>query len=233
MRTARTFVILGLVLVLLGGAFYAVDRYVRGRTETTVATQVQRQAGTPEPPVVEIEDWPFLTQVATGSVGRIHLVGDDLGAVNESPLLIAHADVMLTDVTSNDSFKTMMASHAEGTARVDYDALQSLAGVPLTYVGDGRIQVIMNGAVAGQQMEAKVTGVPMLNARDQTITLGEPKISVAGVQLPDFTAGALLRALYKPIAITGVPFGLRITALRAKDDGIQADVSGDNLPISR
>ena len=34
---------------------------------------------------------------------------------------------MLTDITTTDWFATMTVSHAEGTARIDYSALQTLA----------------------------------------------------------------------------------------------------------
>ena len=49
---------------------------------------------------------------------------------------------------------------------------------------------------------------------DQTITLTDPEITVAGVDLPGFTADALLRALLKPIPVTGVPFDLRLSLHR-------------------
>ena len=60
-----------------------------------------------------------------------------------------------------------------------------------------------------------------------------PKITVANVNLPDFTSQALVRALLKPIQITGVPFGLRITAIDCRTDGVHADVAGENIPLSR
>ena len=56
---------------------------------------------------------------------------------------------------------------------------------------------------------------------------------MANVTLPEFTAKALLRALLKPIPVSGVPFGLTLTSIDARDDGLHAEIAGDNLPISR
>ncbi len=82
-------------------------------------------------------------------------------------------------------------------------------------------------------MSARITGQPRLNVSDQTVTLADPQITVAGVDLPDFTAQALLRAVLKPIPIGGLPLGLTVIAIDPRDDGIHATVVGDNLPITR
>ena len=112
---------------------------------------------------------------------------------------------MLTDVSSTDWFATMTVSHAEGTARIDYPALQAVAGAPLTYVGNGRLQIVQTATIVGREVKAEITGRPELDAEAQTITLTDPEITVAGVELPGFTADALLRALLKPIPVTGDP----------------------------
>ena len=65
------------------------------------------------------------------------------------------------------------------------------------------------------------------------MTLSNPKITVAGVDLPEFTAAALLRAVLKPIPIGGLPFGLTVIGIDPRDDGVHADLVGDNLPITR
>ena len=56
---------------------------------------------------------------------------------------------------------------------------------------------------------------------------------MAGVDLPGFTADALLRAVLKPIPVTGVPLGLRLTSVDPQDAGIFAGVVGDAIPLSR
>ncbi len=233
MRWLRLVVVLVAVLALLGGGLYLADGYAEKRAESQAAVELQRQLGTPQPPAVDIEGSPFLTQVAARSLHSVHVVADDVNATNETLLLIGHADLLLTDVVTTDWYASMTVSHAEGTARIDYAALQRQAKVPLTYVGNGRVRVDVTATIVGREVTAQITGTPQLNAEDQTITLADPDIKVGGVNIPGFTAKALLRALIKPIPITGVPLELRLTSIDPQDSGIHATVVGDNIPIKR
>ncbi len=229
----RGLVLLVVVLALLGGGLYLGDGYAERRAELEAAAELQQELGTAQPPAVDIEGSPFLTQVVARSIESVHVVADDVNAASDVLLPIAHADLVLTDVTTTDWFASMTVSHAEGTVRIDYSTLQRLAGVPLTYVGNGRVQIDTAATVLGREVRAKITGTPRLDVEDQTITLADPDITVAGVDLPGFTARALLRALVKPIPITGMPLGLRLTSTDPQDSGIHAVVVGDSIPISR
>jgi hypothetical protein len=222
-----------LVLILLGGGLFFGDRFAEQRAEREAAAQLQSQLGTRTPPSVDIEGRPFLTQVVARSVGTVRVVADDIPATGDGTLPIAHADLVLTDITSSDWYATMTVSHAEGTARIDYPALQAVAGAPLTYVGNGRLQIVNSTSVLGREVEAKITGRPQLDAEDQTITLTDPEITVAGVDLPGFTADALLRALLKPIPVTGIPLDLRLSSIDPQDGGLYAGVVGDGIPLER
>jgi hypothetical protein len=77
-----------------------------------------------------------------------------------------------------------------------------------------------------------ISGSPRLNAKEQTMTLSDARIAVAGVNLPDFTAQALLAALLKPIPLKGMPLGLTVTQIVAAEDGVHVDLAGDNLTVS-
>ena len=72
-----------------------------------MATTLQPHLGTPGPPQVDIEGFPFLTQIASGSVGKVQIVADQLGETNKAPVPLAHADLVMSDVVTNDWFKTM------------------------------------------------------------------------------------------------------------------------------
>ncbi|HLL62972.1 MAG TPA: DUF2993 domain-containing protein [Propionibacteriaceae bacterium] len=222
-----------LVLVLLGAGLYFGDRYAEQRAEREVATLLQSQLGTPDSPAVDIQGRPFLTQVLARSVGTVRVVADDIPATGDGTLPIAHADLLLTDITSADRYATMTVSHAEGTARIDYSALEVVAEAPLTYVGNGRVQRISTATIVGREVEVKVTGRPELDVEAQTIALADPEISVAGVELPDFTADALREALLDPIPVTGMPLGLRLSSIDPQDGGLFAGVVGDGLTFTR
>ena len=229
----RGIVILLVVLALLGVGLYVVDGYAEREVERIAMSDLQRQLATPEPPIVDIEGSAFLPQVASRSFESVHVIADQVGLGSEQTLAIANVDLRLSDVSTQDWFNTMTVSHAEGTARIDYDVLQALAGIPLTYVGDGRVEITTTTTVLGQNVNARIAGRPRLNVVDQTVTLADPQITVAGVNLPEFTAQALLRAVLKPIPIGGLPMGLTVISIDPRDDGIRADLVGDNLPITR
>jgi hypothetical protein len=218
-------------VVLLGACLYAGDRYAHRRAEQQIAAELQPQLGSPQPPQVDIEGFPFLTQVASGSIGKVHVTADQLGETTQAPLILAHADLVLSDIATNDWFKTMKVAHGEGGALIDYAKLSSVAGAPLTYGGDGRVEIVVKTTVVRREVEAVISGSPRLNAKEQTMTLSDARIAVAGVNLPDFTAQALLAALLKPIPLKGMPLGLTVTQIVAAEDGVHVDLAGENLTL--
>jgi hypothetical protein len=219
-------------VALLAAGLYAGDRFALRRAERQAAATLQTHLGTPEPPLVNIDGFPFLTQVASGSIGTMHVVADQLGETTKSPIIVAHADLVMTDVGTTDWFKTMSVSHAEGPARIDYSRLSAVAGAPLAYGGEGRLEIVVKTTVVGREVEAVISGSPRLNVKEQTMTLSDAKISVEGVNLPDFTAQALLAALLRPIPLKGMPLGLTVTKIVAAEDGLHVDLAGDNLTVS-
>lgn len=223
-------VVLGVVLVSAG--LYFGDRFAEHRAEQRTATALQPRLGTPEPPQVDIEGFPFITQVASRSIDRIHVMADQIGTTNEALLALAHADLVLTDVVTEDWFKTMTIRHAEGTALLDYAKLSSLAGAPMTFAGNGRVELVIKTKVFGREVEAVISGTPRLNGKEQSMTLSDAKISVAGVNLPEFSAQALLAAMLKPIPLKEMPLGMTVTRTTAAEDGMHLDLVGDNLAVS-
>ena len=219
-------------VALLGAGLYVGDRYAHRRAEQRVAATLQPKLGTPQAPQVTIEGFPFLPEVASGSIGEMRVVADQVGETTKSPLILAHAELVMTDVATSDWFKTMTVAHTEGTAGIDYAKLSAVAGAPLTYGGEGRLEIVVKTTVVGREVEAVITGSPRLNAKEQTMTLSDAKISVEGVNLPDFTAQALLAALLRPIPLKGIPLGLTVTRLIAVEDGLHVDLVGDKLTIS-
>lgn len=236
-RLGRAWPLVGVMIVVIVVALvcvglYVGDRYAHRRAEGRVAAALQPPLGTPARPQVDIEGFPFLTQIAAGSVGKMQIVADQLGETTNAPVILAHADLVMTDVVTNDWFKTMKITHTEGTGLIDYTKLSSLTNAPLRYGSEGRVEIVVKTTVVGREVEAVITGAPRLNADEQTMTLSDAKISVAGVNLPDFTAQALLAALLKPIPLKGLPLGLTVTGITAAEDGVHVALMAENQTIS-
>jgi len=230
-RTGWTFLILVLAAaLLLTAGLYAVDRLAEKRVAEQVADNLQSALGTKDPPQVSFDGFPFLTQVASRNIRQVKVIADGIGTTREGLLPIAHADLLITDVTTTDWFQTMTASHIDGSAIVEYSALQEASSIPVSYAGDGRIRIETTTTLFGARVVAQVTGVPRLD-RSQAITLGDPTITVAGVELPDFTAEAMLRTVLKPIPITGLPLGLTLSSVAAEPSAMRFGLVGDNVPL--
>ena len=89
--------------------------------------------------------------------------------------------------------------------------LERVATVPLSYAGEGRIRMETSTTLFGNKVVAQITGSPRWSV-EQTITLADPTIKVADVNLPDFAATALLgrssnRSPEGPAAGTGSDVG--------------------------
>ena len=229
-RFAIVFVIVAAVLAVV---FYGADAYAHARVETAVATQLQGELGTPEPPVVDVAGRPFLTQVALRELGEVHVVADDLGETNDSVLPIEHVDLTLRDITTTDWWRTMNAATADGTALVGYDALKKAAGVPLTYNGNGRFTVEGTQRLYGLTVEATITGRLALDAAKQTVSLADATVKVSGYTLPDVVTDQLIKAVVRPIPLEGVPFDLRVSSIDARDDGLHVGLEGTDIRIQR
>jgi LmeA-like phospholipid-binding len=223
-------IILG--IALLGTGLYFGDRFAQHRAEQRAATTLQPRLGTPQPPQVNIEGFPFITQVASRSIDRVHILADQIGATNEALLALAHADLVLTDVVTEDWFETMTIGHAEGTALLDYATFSALAGAPMTFANNGRVELVIKTTVLGRDVEAVISGTPRLDTKEQSMTLSDAKISVAGVNLPEFSAQALLAALLNPIPLKGMPLGMTVTRITVAEDGAHLDLVGDNLAVT-
>ncbi|GAA3579539.1 DUF2993 domain-containing protein [Microlunatus spumicola] len=229
-RFAIVFVV---VAAVLAGLFYGADAYAHGRVEREVAASLQSELGTPQPPAVDVEGRPFLTQVAARRMGEVHVVADDVGETNDAALPIRHVDLTLDDVTTTDWWKTMNVAKAEGKALVDHEALSRAAGTPLTYSGNGRYTIKGNQSLYGLTVDASVSGRLALDEPDQTISLADATVEVAGYTLPDVVAQQLIKAVVRPIPLEGIPFELRVTSVDARDDGLHVGLGGADIPITR
>ncbi len=230
---ARFAIVFVVVAAVLAGLFYGGDAYAHRRVEREVAASLQGELGTPQPPAVEIEGRPFLTQVVARRLRAVHVVADDVGQTTGAALEIAHVDLTLTDLTTTDWWATMNVAGADGTALVDHGALAHVAGVPLSYVGGGRYRVQADQTLYGLTVKATVSGRLALDAGAQTVSLADPTIQVAGYTLPDVVAEQLIKAVVKPVPLEGIPFELRVSSVDAEDDGLHVGLTGADIPVRR
>jgi hypothetical protein len=229
----RTALALLLTAALLVGLLVAGDRVAASVAEDRVSRQLQSELNTPTPVAVDLRGFPFVPQLMRRSFDSVHVVADDVTPTDQQPTALEHVDLELRDVTSSDDFATSTAGRAEGTATFDYATAEQLTGLALRYAPEGRVEFSTQTPLLGVPVTARVVGRPLLDVAAQTLTLDDPEITVAGVDVPGATSQALLDALVKPAPITGVPYGLSVTDITAQADGLTAAVTGENVTFSR
>ncbi|WP_338041410.1 DUF2993 domain-containing protein [Microlunatus panaciterrae] len=232
-RPARSAMVLLLVAVLVCAATVAGDRLLHGYAENRVTAELQRSLGTVEPPTVDIAgDW-FLPQVVGRRFSEVHIVASGVSPPGGGPDL-EQLDLRMADVAATHGYRTFTAATVQGSARVGYAALSTYSGRKLSYAGDGqRVRLTVQTTVLGVSMTAKVTGKLGLDVRAQTVDLVDPEISVAGLELPAAVTEQLLARVLKPIAVDGLPLGLRLSSITAGPDGVDCGLGARGVVVAQ
>jgi hypothetical protein len=223
----RALVWIMVVLLVLGGA-YLCDNLFRGYAENRVAEAINTELGV-EGASVTLGGVPFATALVTRSVPSAHL---ELDAV---PLEISGHKVELTDVTADASDirlegDAVHVTSLTGTATLSYTDLAELAQVPVTYAGDGRLELRYTREFFGREFSFAVSALPELDVAGQVIRLTDPKVDLAGANIEVNLTQDQLDAIVEPINVQ-LDNGLRLTSMAPDDSGVHVGVSGENLTL--
>ena len=183
--------------------------------------------GLPVRPSVNIEGFPFLTQVAAKDFRKVVITASNIPA---GPVTISTLNATITGMHLNSSWNGATIDHLTATAFVSLSSLtggisSELGGAAsLTAVPDGPNNLKITGSVLGVsasgEVEIKQTG-------PQQIT----------VELP--TSGGLVGTLLGsaasfPINLpAGVPPSLRITGLTLNGNGLTLSAAATNATFSK
>lgn len=215
-------------LVLLGGVAFGGELWARGYLSDKIAEGVQRELGLPQPPAVTLTGGSVLLGLA-----RNHL--DGLHAETAAwPMTISGHQVSLRDLVLDATDIAIKSRDAvigrlSGTARLDTADLSTLAGVPVR-PENGRLTIDYAVTILGQQLTARVSGVPELDPQAQTLKIGDAQISVIGFPLTPELSQQLVDQVVKPIPVT-LDYGLKLEAIRVGDDGLGLQVTGQDIVL--
>lgn len=234
-RRRQPLLVFVIVLVVLAGVLVAADRIVAAVVESQVASRLQTQLASVAAPDVTVDGFPFVTQAVAGDLLAVHVVADGINSAPGQPegaVRIAHTDLRLTDVRSPDWYTTVTAGSVEGTAELDYAAISALAGYPVSYADDNRVQVDVERMVLGVRVNAAVTGVLTVDAATQTLTITDPKSTFARIGVSDNVTRAVLDLVVKPIPLTGIPLGLQVNSLTPTGTSVVVGIAGSDVPLT-
>lgn len=238
MRAARRLLI---TLVVLFGLFVAADRVAVAVAESQVAGKLQTQRQLAQKPGVDIEGFPFLTQLAGGKLDdvRIHAVDMVLHGTSGDTVTLQTFDADLKGVKLENDYSTAVADTATGTATVSYaDLSTALPSHPtIGYAGNGRVNVAATADVPGVGVKHFGATAKLVVAGGGT-AVGLADVSgVSGLSGLPGIGGQLVTSLVAEslglqLSLDGLPQGLTVTQVAPGPDGVSITVGGSGVSLN-
>ncbi|WP_026249040.1 DUF2993 domain-containing protein [Streptomyces sp. LaPpAH-108] len=244
MRALRIIVVL---VVILGGLFVIADRVAVHFAEGEVADRVKARENLASTPDVDINGFPFLTQLAGGSLDDVELgiasypvsTGGQGGTIRIDDLK-AH----LKDVTFSGDYSSATAATGTGSATIAYDQLMKAAKTEPTEVAPGvtaQITGLGDGGDGKVKVKVKV-GVPALGVHPtlsvlSSVDVKSGKVSLHADSLPAIAGANLADGTLRQItdfqqALDQLPGGIELDQVRATPDGLRITVKGTDLKLA-
>ncbi|MCT7351649.1 DUF2993 domain-containing protein [Streptomyces sp. 15-116A] len=245
MRALR---ILLVVVVILGGLFVIADRVAVNFAEGEAADRLKATENLADTPDVSIKGFPFLTQVAGGSLDEVEVGIQDYEATAGDGAQKIRIDDLRADmkgVEFSGDFRSATASSATGTATVSYDELLKTAeseptqvapGVTANVVGlsdggNGKIKVEVEATVLGTKLPEPVYVLSSVKVVD-----GDT-VRVQADALPKFGSITLPESRVRKITdfqqrIDGLPGGIRLDKVEAGESGVHITVEGSDVRLA-
>ena len=217
----RRWLIALIVLILV---LVAIDFGAKAFAENAIATKID-SSGLGTKPSVDIEGFPFLTQVASRDLSQI-----DINASNFTvkQVVISSLHATATGVKPNASFNGATISKINGTVVVSFTTVTNLIPVPgLTVTADpadGPDAIKLNSSLGGA-----VGKIEQINANTIKVEVGN-LTGLAGVA--SLIGGSTIASSYT-FVIPTLPAGLVVRSISITSQGIVAIASAQNTTLSQ
>ena len=223
-RRGRGWIALLVVLVVLAVLFVIGDQVAKAYAQNTVAAKIQSSSGMPSKPSVNIEGFPFLTQVAQHDVRVIDVSANNVPA---GKFNISSIKAKATGVHLNSSFSGATVDQINGSALITFASLEQGLGVQGVATitadpADGPNAVKVSAGAIGS-----VTGkVELTSPHEIAIQLG----SLSG--LASLLNGAV-PLQNQTIQIPKLPMGLVVQSVSVTNQGIVGTASAQNTTLTQ
>ena len=215
-----------IVLIVLIALLVGLDFAARAFAENKAASEIQQQ-GFPKKPSVDIEGFPFLTQVAAHQFHDIQISSTN---DTEGPLDISSINASLRNVHINGAFSGGTIGTLYGTASITFTALANAmtsqagslgqlanAGLTFTAAGPSEVKASLNVLVFSGTAVWRVTR-----------TAGD------AINIRLVSAGGLPSSLLSPISditltLPKLPLGLKIQSISVNSSGLVGVLTGQNV----
>jgi LmeA-like phospholipid-binding len=213
-----------ITLIVLIGLLVAADFGAKAYAESAIASKID-SSGLGTKPSVNIEGFPFLTQVAARNLKQIDINASNF-TVNQVVISSLHATA--TGVRPNASFNGATINQINGTVVVSFTTITNLVPVPgLTVTADpadGPDAIKLNSSLGGATGKIEQTG-------QSKITVDVGKLTgLAG--LASLLGGSTLASSYT-FNIPKLPAGLVVRSVTVTSQGIVATASAQNTTLTQ
>jgi hypothetical protein len=223
-RRRRGLIALVIAVVVIVAIFVIGDQIAKAYAQNRIAQQIQ-SSGLNAKPKVNIEGWPFLTQVAAHDVKAVDISADNVTADGGKLPFSFHARA--TGVHLNSSFNGATVDNINGQATVPFSAVAGLLDVPA-----GTVTLSADPANGTDAITASAGIIGTLNG---TVKLASP--SKIEIQLNSGTGlGSLVSGLTSSpidIDIPQLPAGLVVKSVTVTSNGIVATASASDTTLSQ
>lgn len=220
-----------IVLVVLLGLLVAADRIGVAVTESTLASQIQKDQKLSQKPGVSIDGFPFLTQVVSRDFP--HVTVDIRGLVASGvPISDIHADLRGVHVSSG--YNSATVDNLTATAILNYSDLskaisnqvENIGTVTVSQGSDGQLKATYSllGASVSAQVAASLQP-------GNTIELKSAGVDAGGL-------GGLVQAVTPTnfdvkIPLGALPFGIQLKSLVLTSTAADIIATGHNVALSQ
>jgi hypothetical protein len=224
-------------LVVLLIVLVAADRVSAMLASKTAERYLARQAAFAQPPKVQINGFPFLTQAISGRYDDVEVRDSavELGGVPASNL-IAHlhgVHLPLSDLFGG-TVTSLPVDSASGSLTLSYPEVVRLSQIPMLAItdSDGQLHVSATLTIPGFGVSAPVTGVGRAQIVGGALQLTVTQLSVDGLTVPASVLDVLTHDLEVPITLPALPYGLHVTGVTPTATGIVIAGSATQVVIS-
>lgn len=244
MRALR---ILLIVTVILGGLFVLADRLAVGFAEDEAAGKLQATENLAVAPDVTIKGFPFLTQVASGTLDDVEvgIKGYEAATGTEGRTIrIDDLKASMKGVEFSGDYSSATAATATGTASITYAELLKTAkseptqvapGVTASVVGladggNGKIKVAVEATVLGAKLPNPIFVLSTVSAQGDTVRVKADTLpKFGGVDMAETRVRTITDFEQK---IDGLPGGIGLDKVQAARDGVEITVKGSGVRLA-
>lgn len=219
-RSRRGVIIFLVTLAVLAALFVIADRVAVRYADNQFASQVQSQGGLSNKPTVNIEGFPFLTQLAARKFNEVQL---SAATEKAGPVVIENLHATMRNLQLINGFSSARVGTLNGSGLITFASVAKAADVPglkLSALNSTEAKATINlGFISGSGV-VRVTKA------------GANKINIAVVNAGGIPLSALGGLNNMTITIPGLPMGLNVQSITMTRQGILVHIVGKNVTLS-